>query len=519
MYDRRWTKESENICNVFVDKYGCLTKTRDTLWFARLFIIALFPLVVTMLAGFPVRFAAAEESAPPKYTIREANRVDFDEMVKHREIRVLVANSKTFYYIDRGKQMGITHDWMKAFEEFVNKKTQAKTLKTHIVFIPVARDKLIPGLLKGYGDIAASNLTITPERLKSVDFSEPLLSGVKEVLITGPASLPINNLDDLAGKEVFVRKSSSYYESLLDLNKSFKKTGKEAVELTLADENLEDEDLLEMLNAGLIPMIIVDNHKAQFWQKIFPSIKIHADIALRTGGEIAWAFRKNSPKLKTVINEFVKANRKGTLTGNLLFTKYLQNINYVKNAVSEKELKKFNDTVEIFERYAGEYNFDYLMITAQAYQESMLDNSMKSKAGAVGIMQVLPSTAADPNVNVSNIEKLENNIHAGIKYLRFIFDQYYKDEPMSEANKLLFSFATYNAGPGNAIKIRQKTAEMGLDPNVWFYNAEIAAAKIIGRETVQYVSNIYKYYVAYALIREREDQKKKRAGKPRQEKP
>jgi membrane-bound lytic murein transglycosylase MltF len=265
-------------------------------------------------------------------------------------------------------------------------------------------------------------------------------------------------------------------------------------------------------------MIIVDNHKAQFWQKVFPSIKVHADITLRTGGEIAWAFRKNSPKLKTVINEFVKANRKGTLTGNLLFTKYLQNINYVKNAVSEKELKKFNDTVEIFKRYAGEYNFDYLMITAQAYQESMLDNSRKSKAGAVGIMQVLPSTAADPNVNIRDIEKLENNIQAGIKYLRFVFDQYYRDEPMSEGNKLLFSFAAYNAGPGNVIKIRKKTAEMGLDPNIWFYNAEIAAAKIIGRETVQYVSNIYKYYVAYALIREREDQKKKAGGKTASEK-
>ena len=515
MHDQWWFKGLGSICKVCVGKYECHGEIKHSFWSTRLLIIAIFTLTPIILAGFSIHQVAAEESAPPKYTIREANRVDFNEMVKHREIRVLVANSKTFYCIDRGKQMGITHDWMKAFEEFVNIKTQAKTLKTHIVFIPVARNKLIPGLLKGYGDIAASNLTITPERLKSVDFSEPLLSGVKEVLITGPASLPINNLDDLAGKEVFVRKSSSYYESLLDLNKSFKKTGKEAVELTLADENLEDEDLLEMLNAGLIPMIIVDNHKAQFWQKVFPSIKIHADIALRTEGEIAWAFRKNSPKLKTVINEFVKANRKGTLTGNLLFTKYLQNINYVKNAVSEKELKKFNDTVEIFEKYAGEYNFDYLMITAQAYQESMLDNSKKSNAGAVGIMQVLPSTAADPNVNIRDIEKLENNIQAGIKYLRFIFDQYYKDEPMSEANKLLFSFAAYNAGPGNAIKIRKKTAEMGLDPNIWFYNAEIAAAKIIGRETVQYVSNIYKYYVAYALIREREDQKKKRTGKPR----
>ena len=170
--------------------------------------------------------------------------------------------------------------------------------------------------------------------------------------------------------------------------------------------------------------------------------------------------------------------------------------------------------MEIFKRYAGEYNFDYLMITAQAYQESGLDHSKKSKAGAVGIMQVLPSTAADQNINIADIQKLENNIHAGVKYLRFIIDQYYKDEPMSEGNKILFAFATYNAGPGNVIKIRQKTAAMGLDPNVWFYNAEIAAAKIIGRETVQYVGNIYKYYLAYKLIKEREDQKKKSAAKP-----
>jgi len=466
-----------------------------------------------MLAGFTVRQASAEGSAAPQYTIREVVRNDFDEMVKYREIRVLVVNSKTYFFLDRGMQRGITHDFLKEFEKFVNNKIQAKTLKTHIVFIPVARDELIPSLLKGYGDIAAANLTITPERKKSVDFADPLLSEVKEVVITGPSSPLINSLDDLAGKETFVRKSSSYYESLLELNRSFKKSGKQPVKLILADENLEDEDLLEMVNAGLIPMIIVDHHKAQFWQKIFENIQVHVDITLRSGGEIAWAFRKNSPKLKTVINEFVKANKKGTLIGNMLFMKYLKNVKYVKDALSEIELQKYNATVEIFKQYAGEYSFDYLMITAQAYQESGLDQSKKSKAGAVGIMQVLPSTAADPNVNIPEIQKLENNINAGVKYLRYLFDQYYKDEPMSDGNKLLFAFATYNAGPGNLIKIRQKTAEMGLDPNVWFYNAEIAAAKIIGRETVQYVSNIYKYYVAYKLIHEREDQKMKRARK------
>jgi len=516
IYDRIWTTKSEKLIKVYAGENEYPVKTDYLYLLARLLITALFPLVAVLLSGFSDLPAAAERAAAPAYTIREALRNDFDEMVKYREIRVLVVNSKTYFFVDRGTQRGITHDLMKEFEKFINKKIQSKTLKTHIIFIPVARDDLIPGLLKGYGDIAAANLTITPERQKNIDFSDPLLSGVKEVVITGPESPQVSTLDELAGKEVYVRKSSSYYESLLELNRNLKKSRKKQVKLIFADENLEDEDLLEMVNAGLIPIIIVDQHKAEFWQQIFPNIKVHADIALRSGGEIAWAFRKNSPKLKSVINEFVLANRKGTLTGNMLFKRYLKDLKYVKNALSEKERQKFNSTLEIFKQYAGTYNLDYLMIMAQAYQESGLDHSKKSAAGAVGIMQVLPSTASDPNVNIADIQKLENNIHAGVKYLRFLFDQYYKDEPMSDGNKLLFSFASYNAGPGNIIKVRQKTAKMGLDPNVWFYNAEIAAAKIIGRETVQYVSNIYKYYVAYKLIQEKEDRKNKREGKPLQ---
>ena len=512
MHNRQRIKESGKICSPYAAKNGSPAKIRHSLRYSRLLITAFFLLAATPLTGISIHPAAAESNAAPKYTIREVIRDDFDDMVKNREIRVLVVNSKTYFFLDRGMQHGITHDFMKEFEKFVNKKIQAQTLKLHIVFVPVARDELIPGLLKGWGDIAAANLTITPERRKSVDFSDPLLPDVKEVVITGPASPTINSLDDLAGKEVYVRKSSSYYESLVELNRNFKKSGRKPVKLLPADENLEDEDLLEMVNAGLVPVIIVDYHKAQFWQKIFDKIQVHADIAVREGGEIAWAFRKNSPKLQSVINEFIKVNRKGTLMGNMLFMKYLKDVKYVKDALSEKELKKYNDTLDIFKQYSGKYNFDYLMITAQAYQESGLDQSRKSKAGAVGIMQILPSTAADPNVNIPEIQKLENNIHAGVKYLRFLFDQYYRDEPMSDGNKLLFTFATYNAGPGNVIKIRKKTAEMGLDPNVWFYNAEIAAAKIIGRETVQYVANIYKYYVAYKLVREREEQKKTRAG-------
>jgi membrane-bound lytic murein transglycosylase MltF len=148
-------------------------------------------------------------------------------------------------------------------------------------------------------------------------------------------------------------------------------------------------------------------------------------------------------------------------------------------------------------------------MAAQAYQESGLDQSKKSHAGAIGVMQLLPSTAADRNVNISGIQKLENNIHAGTKYMRFIVNRYYQDEPMDDVNKMLFAFAAYNAGPAKVIRLRKKAAAMGLNPNVWFHNVEVTASKVIGRETVQYVSNIYKYYIAYRMITEQRERKQK----------
>ena len=461
--------------------------------------------VVVMTAAVVAapRFAPAVETASnPGYAFA-TNKPwtgDFDGMAKRRQIRVLVVYSKTFYFLDQGHQRGLSYDLLKEFEKYVNEKLKTGTLKIQVIFIPVRRDEIIPALVKGFADIAVANLTITPQRQEAVAFSDPWLTDVQELVVTGPAAPAVASIDDLAGKQVHVRKSSSYYESLVQLNGVFKKAGKPPIELMLADEIFQDEDLLEMVNAGLIPMIVMDSHKAQFWGQIFDDIKVHPDIAVRTGGEIAWAFRKNSPKLEAVVNEFVKGHKKGTLLGNMLFKRYLRDNKYVKNSVSEQELKKFRAMVQYFMTYADRYDFDYLMIGAQAYQESGLDQSKRSPAGAVGVLQVLPSTADDPNVGIPDIEKLENNIHAGSKYLRFIVDRYFQDPAIDKVNRMLFAFAAYNAGPARISDLRKKTAKMGLNPNVWFHNVEMVAAEAIGRETVQYVANIYKYYIAYRML-------------------
>ncbi|MDT3776814.1 lytic transglycosylase F [Nitrospira sp. MA-1] len=432
---------------------------------------------------------------------------DWDGMVSRNQVRVLVPFSKTYYFLDRGRQRGLTYDLMKIFAKQINQDLQRKIVQVQFIFIPVNRDELIPDLLNGVGDIAAGSLTITPERKKRVDFSDPLLTGVREIIVTGPSSPPLSSLDDLAGKAIHVRKSSSFYEHLVRLNASFATTGKPEITLIPEEENLEDEDLLEMVNAGLLPMLVMDSPKAEFWAKIFEHIRLHPDITLNAGGEIAWAFRKNSPKLKRVINRFVSKNKKGTLIGNLLFTRYLKNTRYVENAVSTQERKKFQNLMHVFKQSARPYGFDWVLAMALGYQESMLDQRKRSSAGAIGVMQLLPSTARDPNVNIPNIKQLEPNIHAGVKYLHFLHDRYFKDPKISLLNQWLFAVASYNAGPARIAKLRTKAPSMGLNPNQWFKNVEIVAAKHIGRETVQYVSNIYKYFIAYRLILEKEEKK------------
>ena len=286
----------------------------------------------------------------------------------------------------------------------------------------------------------------------------------------------------------------------MQLNARFKKSGLKPIKIVAADEYLEDEDLLEMMNAGIIPMIVMDSHKAEFWAQIFQEIRLHPDIKLRSGGQIAWAIRKKSPKLQKVIDQFIESHKKGTLKGNILYKRYLQNTKWVRNALAEEEFQRFKDAVKFFQKYSKQYDFDWLMIAAQAYQESGIDQSKRSPAGAVGVMQLLPSTAADPNVNIRKIDVMEHNIHAGVKYLRFLHDRYFENESMDALNKMLFAFASYNAGPGRVIELRQKAGESGFDPDIWFRNVEIIAARQIGAETVQYVGNIYKYYVAYRLI-------------------
>jgi len=455
-------------------------------------------------------FFTQEDSEPEKsqeefghLSLDKTWQGDYDGMVKRRLIRVLVVFNKMGFFIDQGQYRGVSVEMLQAFQKSINEGNKEKALQIDVIFLPVYRDQLIPALVEGKGDIAVGNLTITEERLEEVDFSSPFLTDVKEIVITNSKVPPLNTIEDLSGQKIHLRKSSSYYQHAVELNDIFKKNGLEQMEIVEADEHFEDSDLLEMVDAGLIPSVVVDDHKAKFWGEIFKNIKLYSDIAINEGGDIGWAFRKNSPKLAEIINSFLETTKQGTEFGNIVFKKYLQDNKWAQNALSPEAVERYQSVVELFKKYADQYDFDYLMTKALAYQESQLDHSKRSPTGAVGIMQILPDTAADKNVGIPNIEKLEDNVHAGHKYLRFIQNRYFNDPGIDYLNKHLLTFAAYNAGPKKILDLQDEAKSRGLDPNVWFKNMEVVVAEKIGRETVQYVSNIYKYYIAYKLSQEK----------------
>ena len=434
---------------------------------------------------------------------------DYDGMVGRRMVRILVPYSMTHFFLDGATQRGIVAALGRELEREINRREGLRTRLVHVVFIPTPRHQLIPWLIDGIGDIAAGGLTITESRQAVVDFSEPLFRDSREVVCTGPGAPAIGGLEDLAGRKVYVQASSSHYQSLAGLDQTFRDKGHPPIGIESMDDRLEPDEILEMVGAGLVPITVGDQHLAEFWARIFPDLAVHPDLVVAAGRDIAWAFRKDSPRLKEVLNPFLRSRRHRTEFGNILFRRYLQSVRWVRNANATVDRERFERAKPLFEQYGRKYDLDPLLIAALGYQESRLDQRIRSPAGAIGVMQLLPATGA--RMGVGDIAELEPNIHAGARYLRRLMDRV-AGPKVDRLNRTFFALASYNGGQTRIERLRRETGAKGLDPNVWFDNVEVLVARVIGRETVQFVSNVYKYHLAFRLIEQTRGEREGRAA-------
>ena len=430
---------------------------------------------------------------------------DLSKIKQRRILRALVVPGRTDFYLADGQIKGMMVKLLDNYEKHLNKGIKKEDQKTRIVYIPVNFDDLIPALQAGMGDIAADFLTITDHRKQQIAFASGRSMSVNEIVVTNRNSdFKLSKLEDLAGRIVYVLKGSSYVEHLQQLNEIFTWKELDPIKIIESEEYLTGEDILEMLNAGAVDITVVDDFRAELWSKVLPNIELKKDLIVNAGGAVGWGVRKDNSELQKSLQGFIKKVKKGTLLGNTLFNQFYGRDQKLGNLKLDEEREKYTQHAELFEKYAAQYEMDHFKLLAQGYQESRLNQKMRSHRGAVGIMQLLPSTAKDKNVAINNIDQLENNIHAGAKYMDFLKTRYFSSPDISADNQIFFSWAAYNAGPANVRKMRNLAEKMGLDRNVWFNNVEVAAGRLIGTETVRYVANIYKYYSTYLLIEERE---------------
>jgi membrane-bound lytic murein transglycosylase MltF len=451
------------------------------------------PLLAASIVLIAVAASADEAGDSPMLgRAHETEIADLDRILERGSIWVLVAPSVSSIFFD-GKQLrGFEYELMRAYE----KKLAARlgSQRFQMFFVPLRFDELLPALNEGRGDIAAAGLTITPGREQEVAFSDPYLSDVSEIVVARRGVEGLETLDDLAGREVYVAAGSSYEQHL---------RGRVPKARTLvAPEALEANDLLELVNAGVIDLTVVDDHLGRLWAEVLPDVVLREDLRVHEGGRIAWAVRQGSPLLREDLSAFAREHREGTLLGNILFRRYFENTRFVTNP-NAVDPEKSAEVRALFRKYAKRYDFEWAELAALAYQESRFDQSVRSRAGAVGIMQVLPSTAKA--VGVNDIHLLENNIHAGTKYLDSLRAKYFDEPEISAEASVDFALASYNAGPNRIQRMRRRAAERGYDPDVWFDHVESVVLTDVGWEPVRYVAAIHKYYFAFRLGSDQEE--------------
>jgi membrane-bound lytic murein transglycosylase MltF len=469
-------------------------------------------LIASALPAFPRtsgQGSAQDQNADLQDLVVRASphKGDLDEMDQRRVVRALVPFNRASFFFDNGRPRGMTYDALVDFEKFLNRKLHPRDTtgkeKINVVLIPTTFAQAAADLQNGNGDLIAAAVYITEARKKIFDFI-PLASSMHDVVVAGPGAPPLANLEDLSGKQVYLFKNSVSWENLTELNNELAAAKKPKINLIAADENLERDDLVEMAHVGLVQYTVTPSFTAQLWKNVFTDLKFYGDFPVTDKMDAGWTVRKDSPQLRVMLEEFASTHREGTAYFAQLANTYLKSGRFIKNNENAESVRRFNQMKGLFQKYASEYQFPWMLIAAEAYQESGLNQEAKSAVGAIGVMQVMPTTAASSPVNIPDVTKVDPNIHAGVKLLKFIRDDYFKSDPMDPLNKTLMTLAAYNAGPGRIKQCRQLAADMGLNPNVWFKNVEYAVAKKVGAETVGYVSNIYKYYLGWKLMTERE---------------
>jgi len=424
----------------------------------------------------------------------------YSEMIERGEIRVAAPYDRTIYVSDKGVQRGLALEVSKGLAKWINAKYvgQMKGKPISIKLVPVIAPDLLNSLTSGRADIAIGDIGLYEPIRNSQDFIVNHASrDGQEVLVTGPSSPPLLKIADLSGQTVYGSRNTNFQKTFSSLNKELKRDGKLPINLASPLGDLDDEDLLEMLNSGLISYVTVGDWKFRLWQSIYKNITMHAGLSVQDSGWVGWAVRSANRDLNDDLKDFYASDDFVKSLTAFRQEEYKQHLKGLKDPIDKTVWTRFESMRPLFNRFGAQYKLNPLVLAALGFQETLLNQSAVSSVGAIGVMQLMPATGM--SLGVGDIHLLEPNIHGGADYMNQLISKYFPDAQFEGNNRSLFAVASYNIGPNNVAKARNRAKELGFDPNRWFGNVEFIATEHMGYEPMIYVRNVYKYYISYRL--------------------
>jgi membrane-bound lytic murein transglycosylase MltF len=424
----------------------------------------------------------------------------YSEMFQRGEIRMAVPYDRTIYINDKGTPRGLSIQISKGLAKWINAKysSQLKGKLISIKLVPTISAELLNSLISGRADIAVGDIGLYEPISNSHDLIVNHASRVEqEVLVTGPSSPVLQKMTDLSGQTVYGSRNTNFQMTLGALNEELRRDGRPPVNLISPLGDLDDEDLLEMLNAGLIQYVIVGNWKFKLWQSIYKNIVMHEELSVKDVGWIGWVVRANNQDLNDDLSGFYQSDEFDQSRRAFRQEDYKEHLKGLKDPIDKMAWARFESMRPLFNKFGAEYKLNPLFIASLGFQETLLNQSAVSGVGAIGVMQLMPATGM--SLGVGDIHLLEPNIHAGADYMNQLVTKYFPDAQFEGNNRSLFAVASYNIGPNNVAKAREQAKQLGFNPNQWFGNVEFIATERMGYEPMIYVRNVYKYFMSYRL--------------------
>ncbi|CRM21001.1 transglycosylase SLT domain-containing protein [Pseudomonas sp. 25 R 14] len=418
---------------------------------------------------------------------------DLAEIRSSRTLRVLVNQSRNSSGEVQGQSIGAEYHRLRAFEHYLNGRVRDGQ-EINLKIIPKAKDQLLGALARGEGDLVAPGELLDATGAHKISSSDPIASDVPLWLVGLKGERRFTRLEQLSGRTLALTTGSAAGEAVNQINQKLALRKLPPVKVEWVDPSLAVEDVLEMVQAGIFHLTIVERPIAERWSKVLPKLRFDRQVAISEPGEEYWFVRQDASMLRASIDRFLKTYKTPS-DQDVAFQRIYRRLYKVRYPLARADRQRLEKLRPVLQKHAREQGMDWLNLAALAYKESSLNPAAKSGSGPTGLMQITPSAAQ--RVGVNNIQTLDSNVQAGARYLALIRRKFFASPKLNERERMAFVLAAYNMGPERVQGMRAEARRRGLNPNQWFFQVERIAMEQVGMGGVSYVNSVNKYYLAF----------------------